>query len=332
NLLPLNTSLLKTIAVIGPNADTVRLGTYSTQQPKYFVTVRRGLEKLLGKGVNVLYEKGTDIQHPTNGTIEKAIAIAKQADVNILVLGDDDKTVMENVDRDDISLPSQQQQLLERVTALGKPVILVLIHGRPPGIQWAKEHVSAIIDGWFLGQDSGTAIAEVILGKINPGGKLTVTYPRNVGQVPAYYNALVPGRPRELWQASAEPTYPFGYGLSFTQFKYSDLHLQKPVMKNSDINYAEVTVTNSGKMQGDEIVQMYIHDQVSSLTRPLKELKGFKRISLMPGEAKKVVIPITKKSLEFWKDGQWITEAGDFDVMIGTNSTELNTVKLTLNK
>jgi len=332
NILPLNANNIKSIAVIGPNADTVRLGTYSTQQPKYFVTVRQGIEQLAGKGVKVMYEKGTDIQNPKLGQIEKAVAIAKQADVSVLVLGDDAKTVMENVDRDDIALPGEQEQLLEQVTALGKPVILVLIHGRPPGIEWAKEHVSAILDGWFLGQNTGTAVAEAIFGQLNPSGKLTVTYPRNVGQTPAYYNALTPGRPRELWHASAEPTYPFGYGLSYTQYKYADLHLSKSTMRDNETIYAEVTITNTGKMKGDEIAQMYIHDEVSSLTRPLKELKGFTRISLAPGESEKVRIPISKKSLEFWKDGKWITEAGDFTIMVGPNSTELSTVKLTLNK
>jgi beta-glucosidase len=332
NILPLNPNSIKSIAVIGPNADTIRLGTYSTQQPKYFVTVRQGIEQLAGKGVKVLYDKGTDIQTPKLGQIEKAVAIAKQADVSVLVLGDDAKTVMENVDRDDIALPGEQEQLLEQVTALGKPVILVLIHGRPPGIEWAKEHVSAILDGWFLGQNTGTAIAEAIFGQLNPGGKLTVTYPRNVGQVPAYYNALTPGRPRELWHAFPDPTYPFGYGLSYTQFKYSDLHLSRSSMKDNETVYAEVTITNTGKIQGDEIVQMYLHDEVSSLTRPNKELKGFSRITLLPGESKQVRIPITRKSLEFWKNGQWITEAGDFSVMVGPNSTELKSVKLTLNK
>jgi beta-glucosidase len=332
NILPLNPANLKTIAVIGPNADTIRLGTYSTQQPKYFVTVRQGINQLAGDGVKVLYDKGTDIQNPQPGQIERAVAVAKQADVSILVLGDDAKTVMENVDRDDIALPGQQEQLLEQVTALGKPVILVLLHGRPPGIEWAKEHVPAILDGWFLGQNTGTAIAEAIFGKLNPGGKLTVTYPRNVGQVPAYYNALVPGRPRELWHAQATPVYSFGYGLSYTQFKYSGLHLAKPVMKDEDYNYAEVTITNTGKMQGDEVVQMYIHDEISSLTRPLLELKGFNRITLNPGESKQVRIPITRRSLEFWKAGKWITEAGDFSVMVGPNSTELDKVKLTLIK
>jgi beta-glucosidase len=215
---------------------------------------------------------------------------------------------------------------------LGKPVILVLIHGRPPGIEWAKEHVSAILDGWFLGQETGTAIAEAIVGQLNPGGKLTVTYPRNVGQVPAYYNALTAGRPRELWHASWDPAYPFGYGLSYTQFKYSGLHLSKSAMKEDETTYAEVTITNTGKVKGDEIVQMYIHEEVSSLTRPLKELKGFTRISLMPGESKQVAIPITKKSLEFWKEGKWITEPGEFSVMVGTNSVDLSTVKLMLTK
>jgi beta-glucosidase len=332
NILPLNPNSIKSIAVIGPNADTVRLGTYSTQQPKYFVTVRQGIEQLAGKGVKVMYENGTDIQNPKPEQIERAVAVAKQADVSVLVLGDDAKTVMENVDRDEIALPGEQEQLLEQVTALGKPVILVLIHGRPPGIEWAKEHVSAILDGWFLGQNSGTAVAEAIFGQLNPSGKLTVTYPRNVGQVPAYYNALTPGRPRELWHASPEPTYPFGYGLSYTQFKYSNLHLSKSSMKDNDTTYAVVTITNTGKMKGDEIVQMYIHEEVSSLTRPLKELKGFARISLLSGESKQVKIPITKKALEFWKKGKWITEAGEFTIMVGPNSVELNKVTLMLKK
>ena len=332
HILPLKTANIKTIAVIGPNADTIRLGTYSTQKPKHFTTVRQGIERLAGSGIKVLYDKGTDIQHPQAGEIDRAVEVAKKADINILVLGDDAKTVMENVDRDDIALPGQQQQLLERVTALGKPVILVLIHGRPPGIQWAKDHVTAIVDGWFLGQDTGTAIAEAIFGQLNPGGKLTVTYARNVGQQPAYYNALTPGRPRELWQSSAEPTYPFGYGLSYTQFKYSDLHLSKTTMTDNETIFAEVTITNTGQMKGDEIVQMYLHDEVSSLTRPSKELKGFSRITLEPGESKQVRIPINKHALEFWKNGKWITEAGDFAVMVGPNSVVLDKVMLTLKK
>jgi len=329
-LLPLRKDQYKTIAVIGPNADTIRLGTYSTQQPKHFITLRQGIENAAGKQAKILYAKGTSIQHPEDREIAEAVLVAKQADICILVLGDDDKTVMENVDRDDIALPGAQDQLMKAIAATGKPVVLVLLHGRPPGIQWAKEHIPAILDGWFAGQDTGTAIAEAIFGDLNPSGKLTVTYPRNAGQVPAYYNSLAPGRPREIWGSSFEPTYPFGFGLSYTNFAYTDFHLSKSSMTTADTIYAEVTIKNTGKMKGDEIVQLYVRDEISSLARPLKELKGFQRITLQPGESKQVQIPLSRKSLEFWKDGKWITEPGEFTVMVGPNSTDLTNVKLNL--
>jgi len=329
-LLPVRKNQFKTIAVIGPNADTIRLGTYSTQQPKHFITVRQGIEKAVAGAAKVLYAKGTNIQHPEDSQIAEAVAIAGQADLCILVLGDDDKTVMENVDRDDIALPGDQDKLMKAIAATGKPVVLVLLHGRPPGIQWAKEHIPAILDGWFAGQDTGTAIAEAIFGELNPSGKLTVTYPRNVGQVPAYYNSLAPGRPREIWGASFDPTYPFGFGLSYTNFAYTDARLSKVSMTARDTIYAEVTVKNTGKRKGDEIVQLYIRDEVSSLARPLKELKGFQRITLEPGESKLVRLPLSSKSLEFWKDGKWITEPGEFTVMMGPSSAELSNVKLNL--
>jgi beta-glucosidase len=332
NLLPLKKDQFKTIAVIGPNADTIRLGTYSTQQPKHFVTVRQGIETAVGNKAKVLYAKGTDIQHPNDTQIANAVAVADKADVCILVLGDDDKTVMENVDRDNIDLPGDQDKLLKAIAATGKPVILVLLHGRPPAIQWAKDHIPAIVDGWFSGQDTGTAIAEAIFGDINPAGKLTVTYPRNTGQLPAYYNTLAPGRPREIWNASFEPTYPFGYGLSYTTFDYTGLKLSKSTMLSADTVYAQVNVKNTGKIKGDEIVQLYIRDEVSSLARPIKELKGFKRITLEPGESKNVTIPISRKALEFWKDGKWITEPGEFSIMVGPNSAELASVPLNLIK
>lgn len=332
NLLPFKKDQFKKIAVIGPNADTIRLGTYSTQQPKHFITVKQGIESLADKSTKILYAKGTDIQHPKDSQITEAVAIANQADVCILVLGDDEKTVMENVDRDDIALPGDQNKLMQAIVATGKPVVLVLLHGRPPGIQWAKDHVPAILDGWFLGQESGTVIAEAIFGAINPSGKLTVTYPRNVGQVPAFYNTLIPGRPREMWGTSQGATYPFGYGLSYTQFKYADVKLSKSAMNNKETVFAEVEVTNTGNVAGDEIVQLYLRDDISSLARPIKELKGFKRISLQPGASQKVSFPISSRALEFWKDGKWITEPGSFTVMIGPNSEELKKTTLQLTK
>ncbi|HEY4205961.1 MAG TPA: glycoside hydrolase family 3 N-terminal domain-containing protein [Puia sp.] len=328
-LLPLKRDNLS-IAVIGPNADTIRLGTYSTQQPKHFITVRQGLDNLKGPNMRITYEKGCGIQSPSTANIPAAVDLAAKSDVCVLVLGDDEKTVMENVDRDDITLPGIQQQLLEAIVATGKPVILVLLHGRPVAIQWAKEHVNAILDGWFLGQETGTAIAEAVFGLINPGGKLTVTYPRNVGQVPAFYNTLPSGRGRSLWNASAGPTYCFGYGLSYTRFSYSQITLSQPTMRSNDTVYAEVTVTNTGKVKGDEIVQLYIHDEVCSLVRPIKELKGFQRITLEPGASKNVRFPVFSRSLEFWKNGRWITEPGIFEIMIGTSSEEFTTTKLEL--
>ncbi|MHA4808429.1 glycoside hydrolase family 3 N-terminal domain-containing protein [Flavitalea flava] len=318
------------IAVIGPNADTIRLGTYSTQKPKHFITVRQGLEKLKGEDSRIVYEKGCEIQSTSDARIPAAVELASHSDVCVVVLGDDERTIMENVDRDDINLPGGQEELLKAVVATGKPVILVLLHGRPVAIQWAKDHVSAILDGWFLGQETGTAVAEAIFGLINPGGKLTVTYPRNVGQVPAFYNSLPNGRPRTLWNASSEPTYPFGYGLSYTTFSYSGVSLSAPAMRPGDTVYAMVNLTNTGRTKGDEIVQLYIHQEVSSLVRPVKELKGFRRITLEPGETKNVRFPIDARSLEFWKEGNWITERGIFTIMIGPSSESLTNTKLEL--
>ena len=330
NLLPFKKDQFKKIAVIGPNADTIRLGTYSTQQPKHFITVKQGIEKVVGKNSQVLYAKGTDIQHPNVSQIQAAISTANQSDVIILVLGDDDKTVMENVDRDDINLPGAQDDLMKAMVATGKPVVLVLLHGRPAAIQYAKDNVPAILDSWFLGQETGTVVGEAIFGDLNPAGKLTVTYPRNVGQVPAFYNSLIPGRPREIWNASYDPTYPFGYGMSYTTFSYSDLQLSKSSMLATDTVYASVKIQNTGKMKGDEIAQLYIRDNVSSLTRPIKELKGFKRITLEPGATQTVTFPISSRALEFWKDGQWITEPGAFTIMVGPNSVELKNLTLNL--
>ncbi|MCD0486670.1 glycoside hydrolase family 3 C-terminal domain-containing protein [Pedobacter sp. MC2016-14] len=329
-LLPFKKDQFKKIAVIGPNADTIRLGTYSTQQPKHFITVRQGIEKAIGENGQVLYAKGTDIQHPNAAQIQAAVTVANQAEVIVLVLGDDDKTVMENVDRDDINLPGAQDDLMKAMVATGKPVVLVLLHGRPAAIQYAKDNVPAILDGWFLGQETGVAVAEAIFGDLNPSGKLTVTYPRNVGQVPAFYNSLIPGRPREIWNAAYDPTYPFGYGISYTTFKYSDLKLSKSEMVAVDTVYAEVKIQNTGKVKGDEIVQLYIRDNVSSLARPIKELKGFKRITLEPGAVQTVTFPISLRALEFWKDGKWITEPGAFTIMVGPNSVDLTNVSLKL--
>jgi beta-glucosidase len=205
---------------------------------------------------------------------------------------------------------------------------MVLIHGRALAIGWEKEHIDAILDGWYLGQETGNALARTIFGDNNPGGKLPVTYMRNVGQLPHYYNVLPTGRARNIYDSDPEPLYPFGYGLSYTTFELSGFKLTADEMTQNDTVYAVVTVKNTGKMQGDEVVQMYVRDMYASYVRPHLELKGFKRITLEPDESKEVRIPVTKKALRFWKEGKWIVEPGDFTVMLGTNSVELHEMKL----
>ncbi len=327
-LLPLDKSKLRKIAVIGPNANEIRLGGYSTAKPKYFSTVLEGIKKYVGNNVEVLYEEGCSLYNTSTENIPDAVNAAKESDVSILVLGGSEKTCKENEDRDDLNLTGAQQELVKAVVKTGKPVTVVLLHGRPLSIEWIAENVAAVLDGWYLGQECGTAVAEAMFGEINPGGKLSMTIPRNVGQVPCYYNKLPTGRPRRLFQSSHEPLFPFGYGKSYTTFKFGNIGLSKSEIQMNDTAIVSIDVTNTGNRRGDEVVQLYIHDEYASLVRPQKELKGFKRISLEPGQTKKVSFPISSRELQFWKDGKWIVEPGNFKIMIGSDSVELKTIKL----
>ncbi len=331
--LPLDQKKIKSIAIIGPNADDPSLlGTYSTRKARYFVTVREGVENFVkGKNIKVNYQEGVKIGSDDRSGISKAVRAAAQSDVAIVVLGDNRETVKENQDRDDIKLPGLQEELLKAVEAAGKPVILVLLHGRTPELIWAKENVDAILDGWFLGQETGNAVAETLFGLNNPGGKTTVTYPRNVGILPQCYNDMPGGRVHNIYQGETAPCYPFGYGLSYTTFAYGKPVISADVMASADQTvYVTIPITNTGDVKGDEVVQMYVFDEISSLSRPLKELKAFKRITLNPGETKSVEFPISRKDLEFWKAGEWIVEPGDFAIMVGSSSEDLQKVKLTL--
>ncbi len=328
NLLPLDKNKLKNIAVIGPNADVQVLGGYSTKQPRYFVTVLDGVKNIVSKSTKVSYAQGVDMHTNSTKGIDEAVKLAKRSDVVILVVGGDNVTMKENQDRDDITFAGKQEELIKAVQATGKPVVLVLIHGRALAIGWGKEHINAILDGWYLGQETGNAVAKTIFGENNPGGKLPVTYVRNAGQLPCYYNALPTGRERNIYGSSSELLYPFGYGISYTKFEFTDIKLSKVEMTADETIYASVTVKNTGEMKGDEVVQMYIRDERSSYVRPKLELKGFKRISLEPGESKVVELPISHKALQFWKEGKWIVEPGGFTVMIGTNSVDLESIKL----
>lgn len=332
NLLPLDENKIKNLALIGPNADDhTLLGTYSTSEPRYFVTVKEGLENLLKNKVSISYEKGITIGSDDRSGISAAVRIAKASDVVVLVLGDNKQTIKENQDRDDITLPGLQPTLMRAIVETGKPVVLVLLHGRTPALAYASEHVTAILDGWFLGQETGNAVAETLFGLNNPGGKTTVTYPRSTGLLPQCYNDLPAGRKHSIYKGTVEPVYPFGYGLSYTTFEYGKPSLSTSVIHSPDEKvYAEITVKNTGNCVGDEVVQLYIEDEISSRLRPLKELKKFQRITLKPNESKVVRLAISRSDLEFWKNDSWTVEPGKFKIKMGGSSLKTQTVELIL--
>lgn len=327
NMLPLNKAELNRIAVIGPNADEELLGGYSTPKPRYFVSVLDGIRNHVGDKVEVLYAEGVSLEDFERENIAEAVAIARKSDVAVVVIGGNEITCKENEDRDDLGLVGQQQALVEAVYATGTPVVVFLLHGRPLSIGWIKEHIPAIIDGWYLGQETGNAAADVLFGEVNPGGKLPVTVPRNVGQVPNYYNIMTPGRPGRYFQSKAEPLWPFGHGLSYTTFEYSHLQVTPTSSSSATVN---IDITNTGDRAGDEVIQLYIHDEYSSVVRPTKELKRFRRITLKPGEKRTVTFTLEKDAFAFYdeKTEEWIVEPGDFKIMVGSSSADIRISKM----
>ena len=306
NLLPLDRSQLRSIAVIGPNADRVHLGGYS-DDPGRGVSVLQGITEKVGDKIKVSYAEGCKItqeggnwfadssrlNNPADDEklIAQAVQIAKTADVALLVLGGNEDTNKEAWadnhlgDRDSLDLVGRQNDLVKAVLETGKPTIVMLINSGPLSINYIAEKVPAILEGFYLGQETGVGVADVLFGDFNPSGKLTVTFPRSVGQLPAYYNRK-PTAKRGYLFTSKEPLFPFGYGLSYTTFEYSNVKVSPARIRLTDQTKVSVTVSNTGKRAGDEIVQVYIRDLVSSVTRPVMELKDFKRISLAPGESK----------------------------------------------
>jgi beta-glucosidase len=269
------------------------------------------------------------------------LSVAANADVIVAALGESAEMTGESASRSNIEIPQAQKDLLNALLKTGKPVVLVLFTGRPLALKWEAENVPAILNVWFGGSEAGNAIADVLFGDINPSGKLTTTFPQNVGQVPLYYNHKNTGRPLEgKWfqkfrsnylDVSNDPVYPFGYGLSYTTFQYSDVKLSKTQMHPNDKITATVTVTNTGAREGKETVQLYIRDMVGSVTRPVKELKGFQKIPLKAGESKIVSFTIGIDDLKFYNsDLKWVAEPGDFKVMIGTSSADVKEAAFTL--
>jgi beta-glucosidase len=349
NLLPLNLNALKTIAVIGPNAAGVHLGGYS-DNPGRGVSVLQGIKDKVGNRAKVAYAEGCKITKEGGNwfadtaqlgdpaedqkLIAEAVEVAKTADVALLVLGGNEDTNKEAWadnhlgDRDSLELVGRQNDLVRAVLATGKPVVVMLINSGPLSINYIAESVPAILEGFYLGQETGVGVADVLFGDYNPAGKLTISFPRSVGQLPLYYNRKPTARRGYLF-ANKEPLFPFGYGLSYTTFAYSNLKISPAKIKATENANVSVTVTNTGKRAGDEIVQLYIRDLVSSVTRPIMELKDFKRISLGPGESKTVEFVITPEKLSFLDlEMKNVVEPGWFDVMVGTSSAKYETVKL----
>lgn len=356
DVLPLKKS--GTVALIGPLADNKENmpGTWSVAADFSKATsLLAGMKELVGDKVKILHARGSNLdedslfeeragmfgkslrrdKRPAHVILQEALEVAGQSDVIIAALGESSEMSGESSSRTNIEIPKLQQDLLRTLVKTGKPVVLVLFTGRPLAMKWESENVPAILNVWFAGSEAGYAITDALFGDVNPSGKLTTTWPQNVGQVPLFYNHKNTGRPlgEGKWfekfktnylDVSNDPVYPFGYGLSYTQFNYGELQLSKTNLKGNETLMASVTITNTGQFAGKEVVQLYIRDVVGTVTRPVKELKGFQKIELKPGESKVVTFTITPEHLKFYNyDLKYDWEPGEFQIMIGTNSKDV---------
>ncbi|MFN7948513.1 MAG: beta-glucosidase BglX [Blastocatellia bacterium] len=334
NTLPLNRSV-KSIAVIGPLADSQldMIGSWSGDgKAGDAVTLLSGVKAAVSPQTKISYAKGCDVTGDDASGIAAAVKVARQADVVILAAGESAAMSGEAAARSTLDLPGRQADLIKAIHATGKPYVVVLMNGRPLSINWVAENSPAILETWFAGTQGGHAIADVLFGAVNPGGKLPVTFPRTVGQVPIYYNHKNTGRPPDAQNRYTSkyidvpwtPLYPFGYGLSYTQFRLSGLQLSKQRLRPDEQITVSVEVENTGSRTGDEVVQLYIRDVAASETRPVMELKGFERMTLRAGEKRRVEFTLTPEHLGFWnRENHFVVEPGAFRVMVGNNSVNL---------
>lgn len=355
-----------TIALVGPLADSKNnmLGTWAVSGDlQQAITVREGIKNVAGNNVQVIYAKGANLTNDTTlaknvnvfgpraeidsrtpeAMLQEALDAAGKADVVVAVLGEASEMSGESASRSDLNIPESQQLLLKALVKTGKPVVLVLMNGRPLTLTWEDAHVTSILDTWFAGTEAGNAIADALFGHYNPAGKITASFPRNVGQIPVFYNHKNTGRPLEgttfqkfksdYLDVPNTPLYPFGYGLSYTTFSYSDVKVSKQNPAGNETITASVTVTNTGKYAGDEVVQLYLTDPVASVTRSVQDLIGFRKISLQPGESKTVSFSISPENLKFYNSNlQYVWEPGEFIIHIGTNSADTRSAKISWNR
>ena len=353
SLLPLRKDY-KSIAVIGPNADNIynMLGDYTAPQKEDdVVTVLEGIKNHVSKETKVKYAKGCAIRNESEAGFDEAIKIARESEVVVMVMGgssardfsskyeetgaakvsEDVLTDMESgegYDRASLNLMGKQEKLMMEISKLGKPVVLVLIQGRPLTTTWAEENIPAIINAWYPGMEGGNAIADVLFGDYNPAGRLTVSVPRSLGQIPVYYTAKRMGYQRDYVDESGKPLYPFGYGLSYTSFDYTGLNVTSKNINGKTEVTAEVVIKNTGKVNGDEVVQLYVKDHVASFTTPERVLKAFQRVHLKAGESKKVSFLLNEESFALYQGhGMWAVEPGRFTIMIGSSSQDIRQQK-----
>jgi len=363
NTLPLQKK--GTVALIGPlsNTRSNMPGTWSVSADlQNTPSLLEGMQDALGDKVNIVQHLGANLmsdaayqeratmfgrtiprdERPETEIIAEALRVAESADVIVAALGESSEMSGESSSRTELDIPDTQKRLLEALLKTGKPVVLVLFAGRPLTLTWENEHVPAILNVWFGGTETGKAVADVLFGDVNPSGKLPVTFPQNVGQIPLYYSTKNTGRPLAsgAWfekfrsnylDITNEPLYPFGYGLSYTTFSYSDIQLDKNTLGVNDKITATVSITNTGNYDGEEVVQLYIRDLVGSITRPVKELKGFQKISLKKGESRNITFEISVEDLKFYNnDLEFVAEPGDFKLSIGTDSKEVKEAEFSL--
>jgi beta-glucosidase len=329
--LPVNKNV-QSIALVGPLADDKRnmLGSWTGDgKTEDAVTLLEGIKAKVGKTTKINYAKGCDISSEKTDGVAEAVRAANESDFVVVAVGEDADMSGEAASRSSLDLPGKQMELIKAIHATAKPYVVVLTNGRPLTINWVAENSPAILETWFAGTQGGHAIADVLFGDVNPGGKLPVTFPRSVGQVPLYYNYKNTGRPPDANNKYTSkyldvpwtPLFPFGYGLSYTQFKLTNLQLSTRSIRPDGRLTVTVEVENVGKHPGDEVVQLYIRDVAASVTRPVRELKGVKRITVQPGEKQKLEFTLGSEHLGFYnREMRFVVEPGDFKVFAGTSS------------
>lgn len=343
NLLPVNPSMIKTIAVIGPNAKDTILGDYSTKKPKYFVSVYDGIKQRAGSDFNIVYSEGCKITPPLpefsnqlkndEVAIEHAVATAKKSELVLLAVGGNVETDREGRDRSNLQMLGLQNELIRRICETGKPVVLCLFGGKLYAIPEIYEKVNSTFLCWNLGQETGTALASILFGDSSPGGKLTVSIPVSTGHLPCYYNKKPSAFGRNYYYEdyTGGSVYPFGYGLSYTTFKIENVHLEKATIRKNESIKVFAKITNTGNRDGSEVVQLYIRDIVSSVTRPMKQLRDFKKVFLKKGETVQVEFLLSPEKLSFYdRSMNFIVEPGDFEIMVGNSTLDKDLTKLIL--